>query len=180
MSFISVQCTLSLRLRRGNGNRTLPHQAYQTEKTTQLPFVSLITLITMLIIAQPLRLLWIISPNSESAPAWVPVHEGVPLRPFDMQLAASSSVEPVRSSRQNSCSMPDCPFHRSVFDLAGDTGEGEVIYFFPVVQALVVVFQSSPALLLPLVTVSGIHNVATEDFLPEGKAAGGTCKPAGC
>lgn len=75
--------------------------------------------------------------------------------------------------------MPDCPFHRSVFDLAGDTGEGEVIYFFPVVQALVVVFQSSPALLLPLVTVSGIHNVATEDFLPEGKAAGGTWRVAG-
>lgn len=94
------------------------------KKTTQLPFISLITLITMLIIAQPLLLLWIISPNSESAQAWVPVHEGVPLRPFDMQLAASSSVEPVRSSRQNSCSRPDCPFHRSVFDLAGDTGEG--------------------------------------------------------
>ena len=48
-------------------------------------------------------------------------------------------------------------------------------YLFPVVQALVVIFQHGLALGLALVVLGvGIYNIAGEDFLPEGKAARGT------
>ena len=48
------------------------------------------------------------------------------------------------------------------------------MYLFPVVQALVVVLEHRLALCAPgPVGVGGVDDVAGEDFLPEGEAAGG-------
>jgi hypothetical protein len=47
-------------------------------------------------------------------------------------------------------------------------------YLLSVVKALVVVLQGGHALLLSSLAFAGIDNVATEDFLPESIAAGGT------
>lgn len=47
-------------------------------------------------------------------------------------------------------------------------------YLLPVVEALVVIFQSRSALLLAGLTLAGVHDVAPENLLPEGVAAGGT------
>jgi hypothetical protein len=47
-------------------------------------------------------------------------------------------------------------------------------YLFPVVEALVVIFQSRGALLLAGLALAGVHDVAPENLLPEGVAAGGT------
>lgn len=47
-------------------------------------------------------------------------------------------------------------------------------YLFPVVEALIVVFQSRDALLLARLALTRVHNVASENLLPEGVAAGGT------
>lgn len=52
-------------------------------------------------------------------------------------------------------------------------------YFFSMMQTLVVILQRGRTLLLSGFTLSGIHDIATKDFLPEGKAAGGTWKAVG-
>lgn len=49
-----------------------------------------------------------------------------------------------------------------------------VAYLFSVVQTLVVVLQCGHALLLAGLALTGIDDVATEDFLPETVAAGRT------
>ena len=51
-------------------------------------------------------------------------------------------------------------------------------YLFSVVQTLVVILQCGKTLLLAGFTVAGIHNIATENLLPEGKAAGRTWRIA--
>lgn len=48
-----------------------------------------------------------------------------------------------------------------------------VTYLFPVVEALVVIFQSRGALLLAGLALTRVHNVASKNFLPEGVAATG-------
>lgn len=48
-------------------------------------------------------------------------------------------------------------------------------YLFAVVQALIVIFQSEETFLLSLNTFRSVHDVASEEFLPEGEAARGAC-----
>lgn len=53
------------------------------------------------------------------------------------------------------------------------------MYLFPVVQTLVVVFEDGGALGFARgVFGGGVDDVAGEDFLPEGEAAGGTWEKA--
>lgn len=49
-------------------------------------------------------------------------------------------------------------------------------YLFPVVKALVVIFEGGHTLLLAAFTLARVHHVATKDLLPEGVAAGATWK----
>jgi hypothetical protein len=61
--------------------------------------------------------------------------------------------------------------------VGGSVGEREEEqYFFPMVQALVVVFENGLAFCFAAVVFGvGVGDVAGEDFLPEGEAARGAC-----
>ena len=47
-------------------------------------------------------------------------------------------------------------------------------YLFLVVKALIVIFQRGDALLLAGLTLGRVHNIASQNLLPEGVAAAGT------
>jgi hypothetical protein len=49
-------------------------------------------------------------------------------------------------------------------------------YLLGVMQTLIVVLQCRNTFLLPFVSFSAIHHVTSQEFLPEGKAAGGACE----
>lgn len=46
-------------------------------------------------------------------------------------------------------------------------------YLFPVVKALIVIFQGRGALLLAGLALARVHNIASKNLLPEGVAATG-------
>jgi len=57
------------------------------------------------------------------------------------------------------------------------SGVGVAAHLFLVVQALVVILEGGAALLLARVVVGvGVDDVAGEQLLPEGEAAGRTCR----
>lgn len=57
--------------------------------------------------------------------------------------------------------------------MAIDRSSGDWHYLFPVVKALVVIFEGGHTLLLAALTLAGVHHVTTENLLPEGVAAAG-------